>query len=368
MDRATISAQPTSTRISGPQSPTPRDTRVTFWTGWLSPEMEGTSKEVFALQKHFPRSLVMGLSQHYWAKLSLRGRYAGVHVRAYPLLWLLRPMLERRTEIHHLYGTLGEWFFLRLLRRRPIVLTVAVPGEPLAPEYYRHVRAFVTHSELARENLLRWGLHPRQVRVLYPGIDLTSRIPPRSPEDRRFRLLFATSPTDVQGFRTRGVGLVLDAAARLPEVEFHLVWRPWGESASNLRQRLAARHLNNVHLHFGLVADMREHYGNADATIVPFLEATDMKLCPTTLVESLAYGRPVVVTTPVGIADLVQEERCGEVAEPTVEGVCNAIERLRSHYVVLANNARPCAERHFALPEVLRQHEELYREVLTSPA
>ncbi len=111
---------------------------------------------------------------------------------------------------------------------------------------------------------------------------------------------------------------------------------------------------------------MTQLFQAADATIAPFLQSTDTKICPTSLIESLACGRPLLVSTKVGLADLVQEHDCGQVFEPSVDGVCHAIEALRADYRRRAANARACAERHFDLRLCLRQHEQLYDEVLTS--
>jgi len=72
----------------------------------------------------------------------------------------------------------------------------------------------------------------------------------------------------------------------------------------------------------------------------------------------------VLVSTHVGIADVVGREHCGQVFEPTVDGLCRAIESLRADYQAHAVRARPAAERHFDLRECLRQHEYLYRETL----
>jgi glycosyltransferase involved in cell wall biosynthesis len=104
----------------------------------------------------------------------------------------------------------------------------------------------------------------------------------------------------------------------------------------------------------------------ADATVAPFVRKIRMKVCPTSLIESLACGRPILVSTKVGIADLVRDEQCGVVIAPTVDGFCRGIADLRSRYDYYAANARRTAERHFDLAECLRQHEVLYEEVLRS--
>jgi glycosyltransferase involved in cell wall biosynthesis len=115
-----------------------------------------------------------------------------------------------------------------------------------------------------------------------------------------------------------------------------------------------------------LQPEMTQLFQATDATVAPFLRAADTKVCPTSLIESLACGRPLLVSTKVGIADLVQEEACGEVFEPSVDGLCHAIDALRAGFRQHADNARASAERHFDLRWCLRQHEQLYAEVLKS--
>ena len=352
-----------------------RRTRVAYWTGWLSPEMEGCSKEVFALKDHFLRSRLYGLSRYYAVRSSRRERYVGLNVRLYPLLRLLAPVLERSIDLHHIYGGLREWFFLRALQRRPVVLTVATGEIPFERHVYRHVRQFVVHASSTAKILVAHGFAPDRIRVIYPGIDLEQFRPrPREaaapgawpPGDpARFRVLFATTPNGLEGVETRGINLLMQAAHRLPDVDFFLPWRPWA-GADRLVEICRQQAPANVHMSTALQPNMTQLFQATDATIAPFLRTTDTKICPTSLIESLACGRPLLVSTKVGLADLVQEEACGQVFEPSVDGLCHAIDALRGGYRQHASNARACAERHFDLRLCLQQHEQLYDEVLRS--
>ena len=339
------------------------DRRITYWTGWLSPESEGMSKEVFALKDHFRRSRIFGLSRHYEVKASWRARYLGLNVRWYPLFRMLVPLYEAASDLHHIYGGISEWFFLRALGRRPVVITAATADSPLPAEMYQHVRAIVVHSRESMQDLERAGMDGGRMRLIYPGIDLERFHPvPRSPGSR-FRILFATAPNAQEHIAKKGVGLLLDAASRLPDVEFVLLWRPWGDSLPHAREMVAERALPTVRLACELVSDMRDIYRGVDATVAPFMEA--LKFCPTSLVESLACGRPVLVSSRVGLGGMVQEAGCGEVFEPTAAELCEAIERMRRQYDAYARQARVAAERHFDLRNCVREHEDLYEEVLT---
>ena len=350
-----------------------RTPRVTYWTGWLSPEMEGCSREVFALTDHFPRSRVFGLSRHYGIKVSRRRRYIGFHVRLYALFRLLAPLWDATSEINHIYGSLNEWFFLRALRRRPIMLTVATSAEPLDRDAYAHVRRFVTHSDQTTKQLVALGFPPDRISLLYPGVELglfrpvprvdSMPLPGPWPASERFRVVFATTPNWKEGLRIRGVQLIVDAARHLPDVDFYLLWRPWA-GAEQLIADIRATAPSNVRISLGLVPDMAAVYQAADATIAPFVSQEGTKICPTSLIESLACGRPLLVSSEVGISDLIRSEECGVVFAPTVGGLCDGVRELQRRHTLYAANARPCAERHFDLTMCCQQHEDLYAEVL----
>lgn len=355
----------------------PRQVRVTYWTGWLSPEMEGCSKEVFALQGHFPRSRVFGLSNAYTLRASWRQRFLGLGMNLYPLFRALAPLWDASSDVNHIYGGLSEWFFLRALRLKPQVMTIAAETEPLDSALYRHVRYFVTHSRATSRLLIQSGFDASRIRLIYPGIDLRRFEP--APRDRaplpawpdldpaRFRILFASTPDRIDGLESRGVNLLLEAASQMPEVDFLVPWRPWATGrrfADECRRRAPP----NVHISLELVPDMRRLFHSVDATIAPFLDRDWMKLCPTSLVESLACGRPVLVSSIVGISDLVGEDQCGAVFEPTVSGLCDGVRLLRARYETFAANARATAERHFDQVECFQHHEHLYQEVLVHRA
>jgi glycosyltransferase involved in cell wall biosynthesis len=352
-----------------------RGPRVTYWTGWLSPDMEGCSKDVFALKDHFPRSRVFGLSRYYAFKLSPRQRYLGLNIRLYPVFRALAPLVEWASDINHVYGSLNEWFFLRALRRRPILLTVATSGEAPDPSLHRHVTCFVAHSPTTTAELERRGVEPHRIRTIYPGVALDrfvvrpreASLPNAWPESdsRRFRVLFATTPNWEAGLETRGVHLIMRAARRLPDVDFFLPWRPW-HNAEALIRLLVREHGRpaNVHLIVQRVPDMVAVYQASDATVAPFVETAGTKICPTSIVESLACGRPVLVSSQVGLAGLIRDEGCGVVFEPTPDALCEAVESLRRDHAARAAHARPCAERHFDQRVCLRRHEALYEELL----
>jgi len=358
-----------------PGSASGRNARVTYWTGWLSPEMEGCSKEVFAFKEHFVRSRVFGLSRYYTLKVSRRDRYIGLNVELNAVFRLVAPLYEAMSDINHIYGGLREWFFLRALGRRPIVMTVVTSDAPFERRFYRHVRRFVVHAPTTKKRLVEDGFDPDSIRLIYPGVSLTHFRPlPRAlaPETAwptrdaaRFRVLFATTPNSMEGLESRGINLLLQAARQLPDVEFYLPWRPW-TGAAHLADGCRKQAPPNVHVSTGLVADMRHLLQAADATVAPFVLSGDMKVCPTSLVESLACGRPVLASTRVGIADLIDQEGCGQVFEPSIDAFCRAVHALRADYRRQASNARRTAERHFDVQACLRQHERLYDEIVRS--
>ncbi|MCX5679744.1 MAG: hypothetical protein NTZ95_03700 [Candidatus Omnitrophica bacterium] len=51
--------------------------KIVYWTGFLEPDKEAVSKEVFELRRHFDGSFVFGMSKYYLMKHSFKERYFG---------------------------------------------------------------------------------------------------------------------------------------------------------------------------------------------------------------------------------------------------------------------------------------------------
>jgi glycosyltransferase involved in cell wall biosynthesis len=311
--------------------------------------MEAIAGEVAVLRARFHR---------HWALFSAR-RGCCVHPRLHLLFRAATRLLESRFDIHHIFGSIGDWFYLNGTRRRYTILTTAAWGPPADRKLLGHVDQFVVEHPGGHAELVRLGIEPRRIRLILPPVDLM-RFQPRPQPEKPFTALFASSPDRADWLDARGVPLILDAAALRPWMRFRLLWRPWGNSLDAIQQMIEQRALKNVELVIGRQRNMASQYNAAHVTLAPFTDKDRSKPAPNSLIESLACGRPVVLTEAVGLAELVAGTDAGAICEPSGAALADRLDYLQSNWVSCSEAARRLAERRFAVNPFLRAYDELY--------
>lgn len=206
----------------------------------------------------------------------------------------------------------------------------------------RSMRYVVVESERHHDLMLQAGIEGERLKLIYPGV---ARRPYRKPPEGPFTLLFATSPLGRHDLLSRGIHLMVRAAARLPDVRFRLLWRR--PEPLELSRLIRDAGVGNVEVISGYQDDMRSMYDDAHAVILPGLSATSLKPCPHSALESLAHGKPVLVSRPASLSAIVAREGCGVVFEPNIESLCEGTLELMQNYAGFQERAHAAAERNF---------------------
>ncbi len=341
--------------------------RPIYWTTCcLEPEIEAISKEVFELQAHFG-GYVVAMNPNLRAQLSIRRRVLGLNPAFYPALRATIPVMEKFADISHVYGEPSPWLYHKTLRSRPLVLTVASEKGDINPQFVARCAKIIVQSASFKERLLSAGVSPDRVEVIYPGIDL-SQFNPATTLCRDLsspRVLFATAPRTREELQGRGVPLLIDAARLQPQARFHLLFRPWKSGYTSLeptRQLLNQHDLANVTL-TNEQANMADVYAAFDFTVAPFTSSDGGKECPNSVVEGLACGLPVLISSVVPFSTFVIEHDCGIVFKPDAKDLTLAIDKASQRYETLSRNARNAAEAHFSVSNNLAKIGRIYAEV-----
>jgi glycosyltransferase involved in cell wall biosynthesis len=335
--------------------------RVSYWTGWLDPQMVAVSKEVHQLMATFPGSCAFGISPHYNFVASYRRRSWGVHPRFYRLVKPLMGMLERRFDISHVYTGLADWHFLNALGRRPIVLTVTQNGAAGHPKLLAKVSRVVAETDRLAECAVRSGVQPDKVSVVPPGIDLALFRPAPVP-DLPWKCVFASSPESEAEIHTKGVDLLLAVAQQKPQVEFTLLWRPFGPAADQALARIENQAPPNVVIIKRRVPDMHNFLTGFHFAVAPFRSAG--KPCPNSILEALALGRPALVSDYVDIGDVLKSHGAGITFARTEVALAEAIDDMCRNYDDYQRNARNCAERCFDFNATSAAYRGIYRSLI----
>jgi glycosyltransferase involved in cell wall biosynthesis len=109
---------------------------------------------------------------------------------------------------------------------------------------------------------------------------------------------------------------------------------------------------------------MATHYQHAHVTVAPFTAIDRCKPAPNSIIESLACGRPVVVTSKVGLADLIREHCSGVTCGESAESLADALDRVQSDWNDSSARSRSLAENYFSRQRFLQGYAELYEELL----
>jgi UDP-glucose:(heptosyl)LPS alpha-1,3-glucosyltransferase len=209
----------------------------------------------------------------------------------------------------------------RALRRRSLHQRVVARIE--RARYTRgNYRRVLAISELVRQQILdRYRLPPRDVELLYPGVDLERFAPDPAARERTRGVLGIGPDTPLVAFlgsdyRRKGVDTMIAALTRLPGAHAFVIGgeRPDRRAAFESEARaagLAAR------LHWlGVQPDPRRWLAAADLMLFP----TRFDAFGSAVLEALACGVPAVVSRQAGAAELVREGKTGAVIDAHDDG------------------------------------------------
>jgi glycosyltransferase involved in cell wall biosynthesis len=341
--------------------------RVLYWVFNYMPQWEAVSKEISALRQGLDEivdeSLISLNSKERGLRLWGRDKRIPLALGV-PLYPLFRPYASH-FDINHLFASAGERFLTPIISRCNGVLTVAKDTASLRgfegnKESFSRLRAIVVQSERDREILRQMGVRNEAIRLIRPGIPGAPYREAQGP----FTILFASSPLTATDFLTRGIYLIVRVAALLPDVRFLLVWRK--RHLAKLERMIATSGLRNITVANGLIDDMAAVYDRVHASILPALEPRSFIPCPRSGLESLAHGKPLLLSNMVSIASSVARSRAGVVFEPTTEGLKQAIQQLQEDYSSYQANTQSYITEKFSPSTHLALYQQLYHTLMGS--
>jgi glycosyltransferase involved in cell wall biosynthesis len=280
-------------------------------------------------------------------------------------LWLLPALrkIEAETDAYHLFhGGLRHFPLLGYLRR-PIVYSVVAGLRPNRPVDARPIGALAALTVTGpRDAALARAWGATRVATLRPGVDL-ARFPraaarPYSPGDP-FRLVIASAPWSEIDFIRKGVDALLDAAGADERLRLVFLWR--GRLLEQMRVRIAARGLAERVTIIDARVDMAAALADAHAAALLADDSSIVKAYPNSLMEALAVGRPVLVSTQIPLSDEVGKEGAGVVTPgATPEDARAGLSRLMANYGDYAGRAQALPRERYSRERWLDEMVALY--------
>lgn len=321
------------------------------------PACEAISQEISTLRDHFGGGLVyINPNQH--SPIYLPRLVFGFHK-----LRQLRT-LEASLDLYHIYNPDPFPFPILRVLRRPIVysLTGGVRRRPNVP-FLASVAAVTVTDKNSLERLKSWGVD--NATLVRPGIDTSRFTRSPLPLGSEIRLMVGSAPWTRAQFRTKGVDALLAATQRLPQLHLIFLWRD--VLVEEMDRRVRRMHLEKQITVLNRRVDVNKVLARVHASVTLAAAPDIVKAYPHSLMESLASGKPVLVSQAIPMADYVRQTGCGQVVEQvTPAAILTAIESLSDEYESLQQSAQQVGRRAFSLEQMITSYGGIYERVLES--
>lgn len=322
------------------------------------PDCEALSQEIQTLRGHFGGEVIY-LNPNQYSPV-----YVPRLLFGFQYLKRLRA-LEASLDMHHLYNPDPFPFPILRTLRRPVIYSLSggVEDRRLNVPFFASMDAVTVADVDSLGRLKSQGLD--NVMLVRPGIDTTrfTHIPlSLGPE---ITLMVGSAPWTRTQFRTKGVDALLEVAQRCSWLHLVFLWR--GVLIEEMRHRVHRLGLKEQVEVINRRTDVNEVLAGVHASVALATGPAIIRSYPHSLMESLAAGKPVIVSRQIPMADYVQRMGCGTVVESvTPVDLLAAIKSLARDYEKLQQAARRVGQRDFSQHQMVASYQRVYERVLES--
>ncbi|MFZ1397488.1 MAG: glycosyltransferase [Candidatus Promineifilaceae bacterium] len=324
------------------------------------PQAEALSQEIAALQSAFGGELLY-LNPNISSPIYLPRLLFGFHQL---------PELRRREahiDLHHVYNPDPFPFPILRFLRRPVVYSLSSGVGQKRPNirFLSHLTAVTVPDERSYQRLRGWGL--ANVHLVRAGVANGRFSHTPQPLDGPLRLLVASAPWTVPQFQSKGINALLAFAAQRPHVALIFLWR--GHHLAEMQRRVAAHNLADRVLVIDELVDVNGILATVHATVNLASAEGIVKAYPHSLLDSLAAGKPVLVSQAIPMADTVAETGCGAVVEAvTPQAIGQAVDQLVANYAGMVATAVRLGQQQFSLEKMIDAYRTVYQTALKGGA
>ena len=320
------------------------------------PKAEAISQEITALRHHFNGDVVyVNPNQH--SRLYIPRLLFGFHK--------LRELRKREADfkIHHFYNPDPfPFLYLRQLQR-PVIYSVTCGVNDKRPNvaFFSSLAAVVAADERSLKRLKSWGIE--NVFLVQPGINTDRFTYSPIPLQSEIRLMVGSAPWTKGQFRTKGVDALLAAACQAPHLHLVFLWR--GILADEMDRRVRRLNLEKQVTVLNRQVEVNQVLADVHASITLASNSAIIKSFPHSLLDSLAAGKPVLVSRAIPMSDYVERTGCGKVIEQvTPANILSAVAELAHQYDELQKSAQKVGQQDFTQETMLASFKKVYDYVL----
>jgi glycosyltransferase involved in cell wall biosynthesis len=222
--------------------------------------------------------------------------------------------------------------------------------------YYKHVDLFIFQSEFSRNKFIECGFDSNKTAIIKNPLDTKSIVPQYSHKD--FILFLGRLE------RIKGIYTLLRAMKNLPKIQLKVIGT--GSEYHNCVEYIYQHQLSNVELlgaKWG--GELDSTLAQAAFTIVP---SEWYEVSPYSLLQSFAFGKPVIGTDIAGIKDLIDDGVNGLLFK--IGDSQNLEDKIRSLYnskeliVTMGINARTTVDKYHSYNHYYNETISIFQNLL----
>jgi glycosyltransferase involved in cell wall biosynthesis len=271
--------------------------------------------------------------------------------------------MDRRIDIHHVFSaSLLPYPVMRLWRKPIIYSVVAGLNQKLpAPDRFPAGTIITVSNERDERRLQEHGYRPVVIR---PAIETARFFYQAAPTSPVFTMLAGSAPWGLEQFASKGIDALLEVTRKDSRLRLILLWR--GLLYDELVQRIHRAGLQDRVEIINERVDVNQMLARVNATAVLAASPEVVKAWPHSLMESLAAGKPVLLSQTIPMSDYVTQHQCGVVIpDHSIQSLETGLNQLINDYQLYQASARQSGQRDFNLELFLnvyaRTYEQVYR-------
>lgn len=175
-----------------------------------------------------------------------------------------------------------------------------------------------------------------------------------------FIFLFGSSPTDIKMIKHKGIMILKQAMKKIilkyDYVKLVLINRG-GKNTNYLKSIFSDLPDKYVEIKYenNSQFDMTNRYREINAAIFIPIDLKYSRNYPFSIMESIACGRPVIVSNNLEISKIVEEQNCGIVTNATWHGIASAMEECMVRFKEMKINCRNIALKYFDINNNIKE-------------